>query len=186
MRSVRWSWNSGESLLWGTGALAVVLAVAVPAASAAPATLEKSAQAVTPPAETKQAAASTDDYYTRRARTVLEAEKAGDASQHPLAASYPGMEIVVCEAGCTTSRGPQVVFQRSLASISTKTEGTMVLTSGSDRNGPAAGSSKVVACVGGCYDGAGFTAEPAAMSPIGDWSTTVEPDAPRSKLSPIR
>lgn len=185
MRSVRWSWNSGVSLLWGTGVLAVVLAVAVPAASAAPAVAEKSAQAVAPPAEIKQAAASTDDYYTRRARTVLEAEKAGDANQHPLAASYPGMEIVVCEAGCTTSHGPQVVFQRSLASISTKTEGTMVPISGRDRDGSAARYSNVVACVGGCYDGAGYTAEP-AMSPIGDWSTTVEPDAPRSKLSPIR
>ena len=55
--------------------------------------------------EAVQPAPAGDDYYTQRARRTLEAEKRAVVKPHPLAANYPGMDIVVCEAGCTSGRG---------------------------------------------------------------------------------
>lgn len=145
-------------------AFAIMLALVAPAADAAEevAALPQAAGGIPAPEA---------DYYTRRAKTILDAEKAGDAKQHPLAAPYPGMDVVVCEAGCPVSGNPEIVFLRprfvSATSASTSA------------------ASKSVACVGGCYGN-----DKSAMVPdvdsVGVWTTTVETPIVRDKLSPIR
>lgn len=108
----------------------------------------------------KAAKAAADDYYTRRARNILDAERAAAMKPHPLAATYPGKEIVVCEAGCP-ERTPQVVFIRpEIPKTVEASEGVMVPTASSD--GRAVPTDQV-ACVAGCYG-----AEPAvpAATPI--------------------
>lgn len=134
-----------------------------------------------------------DDYYTRRAKTVIEAEKASAVTPHPLAARYPGKDVIVCEAGCPDRKGPQVVSLRpsftpaskEVAGVAETREGKMVPTSES------APSSEPV-CVAGCYSEAAMTdagtdQEP-AHEPDSTWypSTPPTPVPPRDKLSPVR
>lgn len=141
-------------------------------------------------------AAPEDDYYTRRAKSVIDAERAALNTPHPLAASYPGKEIVVCEAGCE-GRAPQVVFVRpEILLTEAKTEGMMVPTSTSDGRAVPADE---IACVAGCYGAASATADYAA--PTTEPEAVVAPDdvsveewtpplRPRitidEKLSPVR
>ncbi len=136
------------------------------------------------------AAASKDDYYTRRAKSILEAEKSGADTPHPLAAPYPRMDVVVCEAGCTESSGAQIVFMRpksesvEAGTATTETrQGMMQPTSGSD--GPVSVDAGID-CVAGCYERtANFV--PPEPEPVGAWNTTVAPSPiVRDKLSPIR
>jgi hypothetical protein len=122
------------------------------------------------------------DINTALVIATLWASSAASA-QHPLAAHYPGMSVVVCEAGCPDRHGPEAVYVKPLAGIKAATESVMVPTSGSDQIAQASPS---VACVAGCYDGSGSGPEPQAVA-IGDWATTtVEAERPRDKLSPIR
>lgn len=132
--------------------------------------------------------ASPDDYYTRRAKDILAAEKSRAASPHPLAAAYPGMDIVVCEAGCTAGAKPYVVSVRPRpAPAATEREGRMMPTSDDGSATPGTSVAEAgVTCIAGCYGDSEPTPVPAAA--VGDWSTHAEPKAPpvRDKLSPVR
>ncbi len=162
------------SLLAGMSAAAILLFAAGPVAVA-----DESPQvAMSDPAP------SQDDYYTRRAKSILKAERARNIKPHPLAAAYPEMDIVVCEAGCPDRRGPEIVFKRRHVVATETSEGLMVPTSGSDA--PLAhGSSQVgVACIAGCYgDDAGWRHRPFAYRPARLERMTLPP---RDPLSPIR
>ena len=141
------------------------------------------------------AASSEPDYYTRRARSVLDAEKAALPQPHALSASYPGKEIVVCEAGCTDTRAPQVVFVRpEIPPVVETNESVMVPTSTSDgRSVPL----DEVACVAGCYGAA--ASKPIAPAPalvpqpaepavsVEDWTPPIRlRESIDDKLSPVR
>jgi hypothetical protein len=130
-----------------------------------------------------------DDYYTRRAKSILEAEKTGQAKQHPLAAAHPDMDVVVCEAGCPGGDGARVVFARNHVVATEVREGRMQPTSGSDAAADIGESN--VACVAGCYDKTAKLMQTPDPSPaVGSWATTVQPSAAaapvRDKLSPVR
>ena len=186
MRSVAFSrWPSG--LLAGCAALLAAV-IAIPATSVA---------AETAASREKAAKAAADDYYTRRARNILDAERAAAMKPHPLAATYPGKDIVVCEAGCP-ERTPQVVFVRpEIPETVEANEGVMVPTASSD--GRAVPTDQV-ACVAGCY-GAEQAAdatpivpqpgpEPDLLRPsfsVDDWTPPLrERKTIDDKLSPVR
>jgi hypothetical protein len=167
--------------LIGLAALALMLALVAPAADAAEqmAALPEAGPVAAP------SAAPEADYYTRRAKTILDAEKAGDQKPHPLAAPYPGMNVIVCEAGCPASGRPEIVFLRPrFISAPGPAE-----SAASD----VPGSTKSPTCVGGCYADAGhaiamesaLVADP-VPSEIGEWMTTIKTPIVRDKLSPIR
>jgi len=88
-------------------------------------------------------AAPPQDYYTRRASETLKRdEKLNAISPHPLAAAYPHHSVVVCEAGCLSERGAEVVFmERSQAEAQASTGASA-----------AATQAAAIDCVGGCYD----------------------------------
>lgn len=183
MRSVGWM-RSPAAVLAGLGALTVMMTAHSPSAVA-----EDAAPDVAP------TASSEADYYTRRARSVLEAEKAALPQPHALSASYPGKEIVVCEAGCPDTHAPQVVFVRpEIPPLVEQSESVMVPTSTSD--GRAVPLDEV-ACVAGCYGALASNrvgptpdlvpqpAEPAVS--IEDWTPPVRSrDTIDDKLSPVR
>lgn len=158
----------GVSPLAGVRAAIGLLLLSASAAVAADATAQK-----------------TDDYYTRRARTIIEAEKNEALKPHPLAAAYPGMDVVVCAAGCPGREGPQVVDIRpEPAAAETAREGSMVPTSASAQQPPAA-SEDDAACLAGCYDSTAAVAP--LPEPARPWATSVKADPPpRDPLSPIR
>lgn len=175
-----------------SGLLAGAVAIAAATALQAPGVAMETAAA-----QAMASKAAEDDYYTRRARKVLEAERAAMAKPHPLAASYPGKNIVVCEAGCP-DRTPQVVFVRPEIPETVETsEGMMMPTASSDgRPVPT----DQVACIAGCY-GAGPAAEAANVvaneTPqsnllrsgisVEDWTPPVrERKTIDDKLSPVR
>lgn len=164
----------GSLLVAGVSAVAILLSIEAPVAQAA--------EAQAAPAPDAAKTASQDDYYTRRAKGILNAEKAAWLEPHPLAASYPGMDIVVCEAGCTNRSRAQVVSVRPHAELTETTEGAMVPTSADGK--AAASSETAIACVAGCY-GDGPGQDLSSMKPrparIGRM-----PLPPRDKLSPIR
>jgi hypothetical protein len=147
--------------------------------------------AAAPAVKVSEAKPAQDDYYTRRAKSILEAEKSGALKQHPLAAQYPNMDVVVCAAGCPEGDGAHIVFIRrtfvATDATETRTEGVMQTTSGSDTAMPDQASAGV-ACVAGCYDRTASIEPPIEAAPVGTWSTTVAPAPPivRDKLSPIR
>jgi hypothetical protein len=127
-------------------------------------------------------ASSTADYYTRRAKRILEMEKAKAAKPHPLAAAYPGQDIVVCEAGCADRRGAHVVYMRRQAAVTEQREAMMVPSSSAPPYAPASAG---VGCIAGCYGGAANVAaerDPAPTSyPAGRMQLP-----PRDRFSPIR
>jgi hypothetical protein len=174
--------HSPMSLLAGFGAMAVMTtALSIPAFATDPSAPEQ-----------KIARATEDDYYTRRAKAVLEAERAALVRPHPLAASHPGKEIVVCEAGCE-GRAPQVVFLRPEIPETVETgESVMIPTSTSD--GRAVPLDEV-ACIAGCYGASTVVyvapaPEPEASLPavsVEDWTPPLrQRETIDDKLSPVR
>lgn len=142
-------------------------------------------------------AAPQADYYTRRAESVIQAEKKSATKAHPLAAAHPGFDVVICEAGCPVGQTPEIVFaRRETEPPKAATQGEMIPTSSQANPNPADAVESNLACIAGCYDktAAAETREE-APSP---WSTSVAPaaaapDKPampahplRDKLSPIR
>lgn len=135
-----------------------------------------------------------DDYYTRRAKSVLEAERAALIQPHPLTASHPGKEIVVCEAGCG-GRTPQIVFVRP--EIPATVEGRESMMIPTSTSGGHTVPPDEVACVAGCYGARGpavvyvAPAEPvAAAAPAMSTEEWTPPLRSREtideKLSPVR
>jgi hypothetical protein len=137
------------------------------------------------PVEVSKADLPKDDYYTRRAKSILEAEKNNAEKPHPLAAGYPGMDVVVCEAGCPEGPGAHIVFLRQHVVPTESREGSMQPTSG-DAALPA---DPGAACVAGCYDKTASAMLSQQSEPnVGEWATTIKSAdlPPRDKLSPVR
>lgn len=129
--------------------------------------------------------AKRDDYYTRRAKGILAAERNSAITPHPLAASYPGMDVVVCEAGCPDRKGANVVFMRRHVEVKEETTGLMVPTSNDDTATPEMADS--VVCVGGCYGEAAESIRPVLRAPAPQPLPVKRLQPPvRDKLSPIR
>ena len=185
--------RSPMAILAGAGTLAVmtlaVMLIALPQSARA-----EGARAEDAP-DAAAASSPEADYYTRRARSVLEAERAALPQPHALSASYPGKEIVVCEAGCANARAPHVVFVRpEIPPVVEQSESMMVPTSASDgRSVPL----DEVACVAGCYGAA--TSKAVASAPalvpqpaepavsVEDWTPPVRlRETIDDKLSPVR
>jgi hypothetical protein len=162
------------SLLAGVSTIAILLAAESPAIAAADEA----------PAEVQQAKPSQDDYYTRRAKDILKSERAARIKPHPLAAAYPDLDVVVCEAGCPDRRGPEIVYGRPHVATTETREGLLLPTSGSDATLGGASSPGNVACIAGCYSGSAAQHQ----QPIARRPPRVERMAlpSRDKLSPIR
>jgi hypothetical protein len=141
--------------------------------------------AAAPPPEASPAAPPQDDYYTARARRILKDEKAAWVKPHPLAASFPGMDVVVCEAGCPEGRGAHVVSVRKHSPLKEAREAMMLPTSGSDEATTDSDRSSPtnVACVAGCY-GKAYAPGPLLVRRPAPAQRFALP--PRDKLSPIR
>lgn len=109
------------------------------------------------------------DYYGQRAKGLLAGEGGAGVKQHPLAAAHPGMDVVVCSAGCNNAPAEIVYMQPSNRKVEVTTVGEMQQTAGSAAT--VAGAAQIV-CIGGCYDMPKvFSAMPSAASQIGDWTT---------------
>lgn len=179
----------------------VILSVALLAGGIAPAsaaedTASPAGSAASPPgaAASPPGAAATADYYTRRAESVIEAEKKGASKQHPLAAAHPGFDVVVCEAGCPVGQTPEIVFaRRETEREKAITQGEMVPRSSGAGAKPGDVEESNLACIAGCYD---KTAAVDMREEASAWSASVVPAAApekhapaapvRDKLSPIR
>lgn len=99
------------------------------------------------------------------------AAKAPDKPKNPIAAAHPGMDVVVCEAGCTNpSETQEAVYMQptTAADASTISEVKPTATAGA-----AEGASEgVIRCMGGCYDTpkvyrSALAAPPMAAAPAG-------------------
>lgn len=172
----------------------VILTVALLAGGIAPASAAEDAASPPGAAASPPGAAATADYYTRRAESVIEAEKKGASKQHPLAAAHPGFDVVVCEAGCPVGQTPEIVFaRRETEREKAITQGEMVPTSSGAGAKPGDVEESNLACIAGCYD---KTAAVDMREEASAWSASVVPAAApekhapaapvRDKLSPIR
>ena len=99
---------------------------------AAPAAQAQQKAAAAPPAPT-------EDFYAKRASTLLQNEDPQPAA-HPLAAALPETTVVVCEAGCP-SGGAEVVY----AARGRGPAGAQPAPEAGEATGHAA------ECVAGCY-----------------------------------
>lgn len=181
---------------------------AVPAAPASDTRPENSAAAPPAPAapnapkvELKPTAAD-DDYYTQRARKIIEQETSAQNAQHPLAAAHPGDVVVVCLAGCREEKVPEIVYRepdRRNAGLKTGVEGAMVPTSAdaADQRAKSDDQAVDISCEAGCYNGqmqqasveANPSAAPSARAFTGEndpWQSVSKPRAKRDHLSPVR
>lgn len=152
--------------------------------------------------EPAASAAPADDYYTKRARTILERERSAiNSPPHPLALDHPDKFVVVCEAGCSKQDVPEIVGAEPRNDHSET--GAMHLTTAArlDAAPEHADAPSLIECMGGCYgnDQTYHRSRPpipraanaeAEASP-GAWITSVEqsdtaapPEA--DKFSPVR
>ncbi|MFN3868449.1 MAG: hypothetical protein ACK4MF_05220, partial [Hyphomicrobiaceae bacterium] len=116
------------------------------------------------------------DYYGRRAKGILKSEGGGAAKQHPLAAAHPGMDVVICDAGCNNAPSEIIYMQPSTKKVEVTTVGEMQQTAGT---ATPAGDATQIVCIGGCYDMPKvFSAAPSQAALIGDWTTGVSAGAP--------
>lgn len=105
------------------------------------------------------------------------AAKGRQREPHPLAAALPGMDVIVCEAGCPSAgEQPQVSYAQPTTSAGGKPAGEMQPASGDAVAGEAARS--MINCMAGCYDTPrSYRSAFATMdtTTAGGWSTTVVP-----------
>jgi len=182
------------------------LAFVALAATARPATAEDWKPVVTPemaaeteidraPAATPEAKAPDktataaeaphDDYYGRRAKSLIAQEHEARLKPHPLALANPGKSVVVCEAGCVLSNKPEIVFMKPIKAGVTSSGAMMVPTSDTSA-GAKAGS---IDCAAGCYDGprayAARAPEPVTSAATASGAPPTTPRK-RDRLSPVR
>lgn len=108
---------------------------------------------------------------------------------HPLAAKYPGNLVVVCEAGCSRHRGPQIVFMERAPKRKVAVQGMMQPTSARLDDAPVAGKPAVIECLAGCYDTPKFYSSPiVSTKPATAWKPMQSDAGPgqRGPFSPIR
>lgn len=100
------------------------------------------------------------------------------ATQHPVAAAHPGMDVVVCEAGCTNaSETTQTVYiQVSTARDRTASVGEVQPTSTAQAARQDTMKDMIV-CIGGCYDTPKVYRSTLAGADVaaGTWTATVVP-----------
>jgi hypothetical protein len=108
---------------------------------------------------------------------------------HPLAAKYPDNLVVVCEAGCSRHRGPQIVFMERAPKRKLAVQGMMQPTSARLDDAPLAGKPAVIECLAGCYDKPKFYSSPVVSTkPANAWKSTTSDAGPqkRQPFSPVR
>ena len=142
---------------------------AAPASSSA----KKAKQSELPPAP--------EDYYTKRAKALLAADRAiQDSKPHPLAKGFPDKFVVVCEGGCPNRKRAQIIDMQPRPVTKVEVESTMVPTAGSTGGSKAAALQDGLVCMAGCYNGMkkSYTGRAAAGAGAGaeyedTWLTTV-------------
>ncbi|MFA5951415.1 MAG: hypothetical protein WC807_14140 [Hyphomicrobium sp.] len=150
------------------------------------------APAATPDAKApEKAAAATaapapqDDYYGRRAKSLIAQENEARLKPHPLALANPGKLVVVCEAGCGLSDKPEIVYMTPVKASVLSSGAMMVPTSET----PVDAKASSIECAAGCYDGpksyAARVPEPATSVAATPPAAFVTPKK-RDHLSPVR
>lgn len=143
-------------------------AVDAPAATPAPAPRKPSRAAGKPSVEPVKSLPE-DDYYSKRAKSLLTEDAADAAKQVSLYSAYPDHNVVVCEAGCYGRSSRIVQFTRRVATkteTSAKLEPTAVslpapaaAASAREQTPPAQAAASAmpavdagdITCVAGCY-----------------------------------
>ncbi|MGD9783157.1 MAG: hypothetical protein AB7E80_03250 [Hyphomicrobiaceae bacterium] len=141
------------------------------------------------------------DYWTKRAQRLIEAETGHLQGPHPLQLAHPGMDVVVCEAGCSTDRAEIVYLQPTTKAPEPVATATSAAAGAPDAGVGAAASPAaapataaadagaapaaarpprpyMIVCEGGCYDTP--RTYRAAQSRVAagtstDWVSTVTP-----------
>ncbi|MCH9764875.1 MAG: hypothetical protein K0U34_02630 [Alphaproteobacteria bacterium] len=91
------------------------------------------------------------DYYTRRAKELLDKDKsAANSKPHPLAINYPEHFVVVCTGGCRNRQAHIVDFEPRQSKDAVEI-GEMIPTAAGGMG--AASDANVVRCIAGCGDG---------------------------------
>lgn len=118
---------------------------------------------------TKAAEEHERDYYTLRAKKMLEQDKAdASARPHPLAKNYPDQWVVVCEGGCKNRQAHIVDFEPRNAQKTVEVGEMIPTAAGSVQSGSGA---NFIACVAGCPDGDAVFYDAAGGSSNGDWDS---------------
>lgn len=96
---------------------------------------------------------------------------------HPLAAPHKGMDVTVCEAGCTNEKQQIVYVQPTTASKEVATSEMKPNSS----SGAAAASKDAIICMGGCYDTPkSYASSLASAAPTAQIESSVKPTSARS------
>jgi hypothetical protein len=117
------------------------------------------AQAASPPSPTPAKAVATPAVH----------------KQHSLAEAHPGMDVVVCEAGCpSANEQPFVAYAQPTTKAEVKSSGAMTPTAASDAT---AAANQMIRCEGGCYDTpkAYRSAQMTGEAGTGSWLPAVVP-----------
>lgn len=127
----------------------------------------------------KKAPEDERDYYTLRAKKMLEQDKADvTAKPHPLTTNYPEQYVTICEGGCKNRRAHIVDFEPRKPHQAAEVGEVIPTAAG---RGPAA-KSNVVECIGGCLHGNSVflgTDDYASMDE--NWDTTVDAASSRGE-----
>lgn len=147
------------------------------AASPSPTSEQKSAVDAEPPTGARQSSAD-DGPDDAAPRTTSAKNEPKPVKQHPLAAAQPGMDVIVCEAGCTNaSEMPNVVYSQP-TTARTATSSVAEMQPNSTATAAEQDPMKdMIVCLGGCYDTPKFYRS-ALVSPdrtAGSWTATVVP-----------
>lgn len=113
------------------------------------------------------------DYYSKRAQHILEHEGNAPEGPHPLAAAHPGMDVTVCEAGCTGDRVEIVYMQPTTQKPAEQADAAATPAQG---DGTSAAKTMDIVCTGGCYDTPRvIRAAGTVAGRGGDWISSVTP-----------
>lgn len=136
-------------VLIGLGAL---LSASPPATAQEASAKPKSATSGQTNQSAKQASEDERDYYTLRAKKMLEEDKADvTAKPHPLAVNYPDDYVTVCEGGCKNRQAHIVDFEPRKPNKAVEVGELIPTAAGSG----ASARSTIIECVGGCPRGNG-------------------------------
>lgn len=131
----------------------------------------KSAEDNNAPSSTQQPDAATSGTTTAKREPVL-------PKPHPIAAAQPGMDVIVCEAGCANASETQeaVYVQVSTARDQAASVGELKPSSSAETPAPDAMKDMIV-CLGGCYDTPKAYRSTIAGPDVaaGSWTATVVP-----------
>lgn len=119
------------------------------------------------------------DYYTRRAKDILDKDlHANESKPHPLASNYPEHFVVVCTGGCRNRRAYIVDLEPRQTKDAVEI-GEMIPTAAG--GAPASQGENVVRCLGGCPTGRTIYAATGDVDGDGDWESSKVPDTSKDK-----